>query len=386
MTTITEGMTPSQFIAAMNANITELDYYQKPQITSLSANNSVDSNFNNINKEAYTSVLDTSAGKLGRNFILNINENFNLLDTASRIAMRDFSGLTRYVGNPILNYGTYPFGTVTGIGGPFLRYETKIGTTWYAMVQTDVLEYFVLATSTDLIEWTLGDKKIEKSVGSWDNSFLVTPSFFKIGNLWHCYYSAHNSSHVDQIGLATSSDFLTWTKYGTTPVFSSSQDNNRNVGIPNVIKIGDIYYLYYTSYKWTTYPAVDISDIKINYATSSDGINWTFGGTALSSEEGNWCNTFIDSYVIYNAAGYYEMVYSRSGAENNTQGFGYAISKDGINWVKFKTQVMGNGNSGEWDASQIGNPVLIEKDDLSALLYYTGQPSPNYAACGIANL
>jgi len=48
MTTITEGMTPSQFIAAMNANITELDYYQKPQITSLSANNSVDSNFNNI--------------------------------------------------------------------------------------------------------------------------------------------------------------------------------------------------------------------------------------------------------------------------------------------------------------------------------------------------
>jgi predicted GH43/DUF377 family glycosyl hydrolase len=365
MTTIADGITSTQFLTALNANFADEKYnLTVTTLTSLHLLSDLNTNFTTIKNGRLTfipSIFSLSGGS-GAVFKNLLNTNF----TNITVPMRDFSLLTKYAGNPTIVHGTYSFGTVDLISNAFVRNANKIGNAWYALLQTNVLTYFALVTSTDLINWTVGSKVIENTPGSWDDSFLVTPSVIKIGNLWYCYYSAHNGADLNQIGLTISSDFINWTKYGTDPVFLSSQDSNRNVGIPSVIKIGSTYYMYYCSQGAAL-------DIRISYATSPDGLIWTYGGICLEYDSSVWSHTFIDPSVIENLNGIFEMVWCRSGLEATAQGVGYAISQDGIHWIKKPTQIMGLGTAGQFDDQQIGNPVLLEKDDGVTYLYYTGQ-------------
>lgn len=283
---------------------------------------------------------------------------------------RDFTTITRYVGNPIIVHNTHAWNHY-GQDTVYPKLECKIGNTYYALSQVDEVDglhwnNFALYTSTDLINWTAYGVVFSARPGEYDASYLAHPSVIKIGSTFYMYYSALNGASKQQIGLATSTDFINWTRVGM--VYTTAT----GAYTPSVIKIGNTYYMYY----WN---CVVGAGTKIEYATSSDGITWAYGGVifamslATDFDYLDGTSLLIDPWVIQNRQGYYEMVYTAASVPNDSvpQCLCYAVSWDGITWFK-RQVVMLEKNGAGWESGYLGDPVLLELPDGSANLYYCG--------------
>ena len=101
--------------------------------------------------------------------------------------------------------------------------------------------------------------------------------------------------------------------------FSSTADSGRratNGGVTGVVKIGSTYYMYVTS-----------SGQKMNYLTSSDGLNFAPAGTlSLSGESPSPINAGGGTYLMtYTCGGY---------SDATTQVSCIASSTNGITWTQ----------------------------------------------------
>jgi beta-fructofuranosidase len=78
------------------------------------------------------------------------------------------------------------------------------------------------AVSTDLSSWTiLPDALLRGPAGAWDDLATWTGSVIAHGDTWYMLYTGISSVDgglVQRIGLATSSDLVTWTKHPSNPV------------------------------------------------------------------------------------------------------------------------------------------------------------------------
>jgi len=75
-----------------------------------------------------------------------------------------------------------------------------------------------LATSNNGVDWTksASNPVIPENVGQWDSS-TEPSSVIKIGNTYYLWY--YSIPH--QIGLATSTDLITWTRHANNPIFQT---------------------------------------------------------------------------------------------------------------------------------------------------------------------
>ncbi len=78
------------------------------------------------------------------------------------------------------------------------------------------------AVSTDLSSWRLlPDALVPGSDGAWDDGATWTGSIIEHDGLWYLLYtgiSGAEGGYVQRIGLATSSDLVTWTKHPDNPL------------------------------------------------------------------------------------------------------------------------------------------------------------------------
>jgi predicted GH43/DUF377 family glycosyl hydrolase len=106
---------------------------------------------------------------------------------------------------------------------------------------------------------------------AYDAYGLWNPAVIKDGNHYKMYYVC-NDGYWWHICMATSTDGRSWARHPNNPVFKTSSDSDAWDGwyiySPSVVKYGGIYYLYYTGRD-------SYGVENIGYATSSDGINWT---------------------------------------------------------------------------------------------------------------
>jgi predicted GH43/DUF377 family glycosyl hydrolase len=293
-----------------------------------------------------------------------------MLQDSITITSTRFSGLTRYGSNPTVTHNSGAYNAF-GVSTPFFKIENKIGNTYYGIAQGSPTNWstwdnFILYTSTDLINWTDQGVILTKgAVGAWDNAYIVHPCTVKIGSTWYMYYSAINGLSV--IGLATSTDFVNWTKYGATAIYSGN--GTSHAYSPCVILIGSTYYMYY----WNGHSN---STAALEYATSVDGITWAYGGVALAKPLSTDWDYFagngitIDPWVIKNSNGYYEMVYTATNVGID-QDLGYAISSDGKTWYKHNGAIL-NATGAGWESTWLGDPCLVELTDGTTHLYYGG--------------
>jgi len=286
------------------------------------------------------------------------------------VKSRDFSALTRYASNPIINYNTNAWNSY-GVGNQFFKLENKIGNTYYGYVQAanGFAQWWNLITytSTDLVNWTAHaiNPAISNVVATWEAGYVIHPTTIKIGNTWYMYYSAIESgTNKHQIGLATSTDLVNWTKHAGNPVYSAAAD----AACPSVIKIGSVYYLYYWDQVATWQGA-------IHYATSADGITWAYGGICIGVRQYEWLfDKFpLDPWVIRRSDGIYEMMITRGGT---AQQLGYAASYDGIHWHIHNGLVL-EGGTDLWDTGSVGDGFLIEDVSGDCRLYYSSGDAAN---------
>lgn len=157
---------------------------------------------------------------------------------------------------------------------------------WYSGKQDDTSlisgNYKVCyATSPNGINWTkyAGNPVLTAgSASDWNNLMITNVSVLRDGDtlkLWFASPDGYpNSQPTDgkgNIGYATSTDGINWTKYAN-PVLIAGIGNSPDsaaIAEPSVLKIGTTYHMWYSMINsWA------IENFAVGYATSADGINW----------------------------------------------------------------------------------------------------------------
>ena len=109
--------------------------------------------------------------------------------------------------------------------------------------------------------------------GTFDEKGQADPSITIERGTWRIWYDAQNGAgNWTGLGQATSSDGLTWMKFGNNPILqvgSAGEWDKAFIHQPIVIKHGSTYYMIYEGSVSTD------TGWKLGLATSSDGGNWT---------------------------------------------------------------------------------------------------------------
>jgi hypothetical protein len=181
------------------------------------------------------------------------------------------------------------------------------------------------ATSLHGFDWEVysGNPVLTVGVpGSWDEQESDGPTVIKDGSTYKMWYHGCDAGNLKcSVGYATSNDGITWSKYVANPVLEPAMEGWDASGLlwPRVIKNGITYHMWY------------ISDGKLGYATSLDGIHWNkYAGNPVLSE--GWDGPLIGPPGILLEAGTYKMWLHSGSAAGGTRGIGYAESTDGIHW------------------------------------------------------
>jgi hypothetical protein len=170
---------------------------------------------------------------------------------------------------------------ISGQGSPFI---IKNGSTYYLYTQPNGSQgagAFNQYTSTDGVTWSLAHSNVFTlgTSGQWDDTIMwYFQPFTIIGGTWYALYSAgHNATTYQlKLGLATSSDGVTWTRSASNPVLSlASGGSIVNGGA--IAEVNGTWYFWFFSNQpnldGSTYPGLDPGE-SVRYSTT-DFIHWT---------------------------------------------------------------------------------------------------------------
>lgn len=119
--------------------------------------------------------------------------------------------------------------------------------------------------------------------GDWDSEQLIAPSVVKHDGTYYMYYSHAAEGQPQTIGLATSEDGITWTKYdnpettdepftNSDPVLTPADDegawDREHVLQPSVAVTEDGWVMMYKAFTGAQ------QDQSLGFAISEDGIEW----------------------------------------------------------------------------------------------------------------
>jgi hypothetical protein len=89
------------------------------------------------------------------------------------------------------------------------------------------------------------------------------------------YYNAKGgSSDSEFIGMAMSQDMRNWTRYTDNPVIANGGSTNKISGDPQIVKIGDVWVMFYFGAFWDSHPENDSAAFD-TFACSYDLVHWT---------------------------------------------------------------------------------------------------------------
>ncbi len=280
-----------------------------------------------------------------------------------------------------------------GIGDPSVMYDSsdglyKIWCSGGGVVppNPDVLVRTQFLTSPDGITWTEYGTNPVFDVGSggtdWDRGGVETIHVMKNGTtymMWYCGYEVREEPPVTmKIGLATSSDGITWAREVTNPVIDKGVPGEWEdswIESPSVVKVGDTYYMLYSGVK-APY------QFAIGLATSLDGIIWTkhTGNPVFYAEPANdWENAIVYAPSLYHDGSQFIMFYVgiNSTTALDATRIGMATSHDCVTWTRSADNpVMDVPVVGSWDEHGSFVPSVIFKDG-TWMLYYLSGANPN---------
>lgn len=180
------------------------------------------------------------------------------------------------------------------------------------------------------------------------------------------------------IGLAISkNNGESFQKYSDVPIIDRSKYDPWMVSGGTVIKINNKFVMYYLSgqfMKISNKNIYSIYDIKI--AESKDGINWNRKGTTALSLNENETN--ISRMSILKDKKMFVAWYPIKKV-NKGYRFGYAESKDGINWKRYDDSVGIDVSKTGWDSKSLDKLAVIEHKN-KRYMFYNGN---NYGYDGI---
>jgi hypothetical protein len=145
--------------------------------------------------------------------------------------------------------------------------------------------------------------------GAWDDHGATFASviYDSLASEFRMYYHGFSGS-THQIGLATSPDGLTWSKHAGNPVLTPGPDpwDANQVRVPMVWKEGlTDYHMIYTG--------AGGGGMQVGYATSSDGISWTKHPSNPVFNDPTWASGATENWGVMKVGTEYLMWYSDFG-------------------------------------------------------------------------
>lgn len=240
--------------------------------------------------------------------------------------------------NPL---GEYLSRTILKVGESFLHFGEESTT-------SPLLWWISVRKSKDGLYFTSPSAPIFSpgSVGEFDERGQADPSVMYEGpGNWKMWYDAMNGAGVwDKLGFATSVDGINWSKYGSIlNRGEAGQWDDNVIHHPAVIKYSGIYYMFYAGVK-----APSNIQFDIGLATSSDGINWTKEPTnpvIPRGSAGSWDSSYVRPSNPVLIGSLWHMWYW--GTNGTTHAIGLATSSDLVHWTK-QGKVLDQGASASW--------------------------------------
>ena len=206
--------------------------------------------------------------------------------------------------NPVLTT-TGDYWDYSSVNQPKVSIDNNLLRMYYTAQGSPYSGYIGLAYSNDGINWTIDSKSPVLSpgpAGSWDETAVAAATVIKDENGYKMYYHGWSDPWGPwHIGLATSTDGIDWVKY-PDPIIYASDGCEFQLAPSCVIKVDGTYYLYYTGR--------NLPYVEIGLATSTDGINWTrYSGNPILTYDKEWEGTGIYYPTVYKKSNQYVMIY-----------------------------------------------------------------------------
>lgn len=276
------------------------------------------------------------------------------------------------------------------VGTPDVIFDGTTYHMWYETTQFIGNKYEVAyRNSTDGITWNQEYRALALGAGgAWDDSTVDGPTVIRVNDTtYYMYYVGRDGSDAAFIGLAyTTTDrqnyFWNWTKY---PVNLCGQSGNGCIlnGTQSWEKVD-------ASHGFVTYPTVwmenetswhliyggqngsVLTDCRLGYANSTDGINWVkYGSNPVFSEDGSGfdSDSISSPYVINGSNNDYYLFYS--GSDGTDLAMGLARTTDFITYTdRTSNPIVSNA---EWYDDHIAATPGVVNNGTDWLLYYEGQ-------------
>ncbi len=144
----------------------------------------------------------------------------------------------------------------------------------------------------------------------WDGRIASFPGIWKDGSTWYLVYEgAGSSSWPGDIGLATSTDGITFTKSANNPILqhNTSGWESANIGTPSLYKENGVWYLLYHGFNGTD------CQIGVASGTSLTSLTKYSGNPILPTSSSGWdSGTTGRRSQIFKEGSYYYFAYEGS--------------------------------------------------------------------------
>ncbi|MCP4644490.1 MAG: hypothetical protein GY851_28865 [bacterium] len=194
-----------------------------------------------------------------------------------------------------------------------------------------------LDTSQTWVETPDGKPVIDRgAAGEWDASAVDNPFLFSEDGTLYCFYEGQDKPFKqgghERIGLAMSRDGLRWVKSKSNPVLDVGPEGAWDgvvSKLPVVTRLGSRYHMFYSGR--------DARTKQIGLATSTNLVDWTRHPTnpVIPSRPDSW-DAFISTYPAppMLVDGRWHFLYRGMAGYYRQQGAGLAVSDDLVTWKR----------------------------------------------------
>ena len=249
----------------------------------------------------------------------------------------------KYSDNPVLPHGPSEAWDEHEVIYGWVMLDNETYKIWYtgSNGSTQAIGY---ATSFDGITWMKhSGNPVLSPIETWEGTHISIPTVMKDGGTYKMWYT---SSQGWEIGYATSTDGVNWTKYSGNPVLTGTAGQWDAAGV----RVGTVMLDTGTFKMWYSAPG----GAGIGYSTSMDGITWTkYSANPVLSGNNQ------DAPLVLKVGSDFHMWHHLPGTAPGTW-IGYSSSTDGIQWTEWsENPVLTEGPSGAWDAIEVQRPSVI---------------------------
>lgn len=279
-----------------------------------------------------------------------------------------------YLSNPILT----PLDSgENAVGNPVVIFDGSKYRMYFQSLGNNARAAVGYAESQDGLSWTRPFNSpvlLPGLPGTWDSQHVTAGAVIKEGNVWYMYYAGFSDQYGNwHIGLATSTDGISWTK-NPQPVLLAGSGWEYQLIPTSVIKRNGMFLLYYTGRNYPQY--------KTGVATSLNGINWSRNNlNPVVFATFPWEGTKVSAASVIADGDSLLMVYSTTQGDKHY--FGLATSIDGLNWYKKPNPVFSNMSTvNGWARASIDYTKMIKVGN-QLRVYYGGYSANQTTRIGV---